>query len=160
MSFPSKGRGNGGDGGTPSGNSGKAMRLLLGEDMIVNQDEFKKVEFDQIPFNDGFTWNAELDVEAQEAGTVLITASIGAIVPVGMENQLTVGCLLFKNGQPMRQNSKTKLVGPYCIAEVCAIDKCVVEDKYTLYVTILGGDELTATITSDNGVTALDIAYL
>ena len=100
----------------------------------------------------------DLEVETQEAGTVLITASIGAAVPAGMTQGLTVGCLLYKNGLPLRQNSKTKLVSPYCIAEITVIDKCVAEDKYALYVTTTGGDWVDITISSE--VSALEIAYL
>lgn len=141
-----------------AGGGGQAMRLLLGADFTVSQDGFTKMPFDQIPFNDGFTYNADLEVETPQAGTVLITASIGAVVPVGMAQDLTVGCLLFKNGVPLRQSSKTKLVAPYCIAEITVIDKCVLEDKYVLYVTAIGGDEEDITISSE--VSALEIAYL
>lgn len=158
MSFPdfSKSGSDGAGGG--STNAGKAMRLLLGSDLTVQQDGFTRIPFDQIPFNDGFTFNADLEVETQEAGTVLITASIGALVPAGMEQGLTVGCLLYKNGLPLRQNSKTKLVSPYCIAEITVIDKCVVEDKYALYVTATGGDWVDITISAE--VSAMEIAYL
>lgn len=156
MSFPDFSKGGGGGGG--STNAGKAMRLLLGSDLTVQQDGFTKMPFDQIPFNDGFTYNAELEVETQEAGTVLITASIGAVIPVGMTQDLTVGCLLFKNGLPLRQSSKTKLAAPYCIAEVTVIDKCVFEDKYVLYVTAIGGDAVDITISAE--VSALEIAYI
>lgn len=155
MSFPDFSKGGGGGGGT---NAGKAMRLLLGADLTVQQDGFTKMPFDQIPFNDGFTYNAELEVETQQAGTVLITASIGAVVPVGMAQDLTVGALLFKNGVPLRQSSKTKLAAPYCIAEIAVIDKCVLEDKYVLYVTAIGGDAVDITISAE--VSALEIAYL
>ena len=154
MSFPDFSKGGGGG----SAGGGQAVRLLLGADFTVAQDGFTKMPFDQIPFNDGFTYNADLEVETPRAGTVLITASIGAVVPVGMAQDLTVGCLLFKNGVPLRQSSKTKLVAPYCIAEITVIDKCVLEDKYVLYVTAIGGDEVDITISSE--VSALEIAYL
>lgn len=158
MSFPKSGGGSGGGGG-PS-NSGKAMRLLLDGNTQVNIGEITKIPFDQIPFNDGFSWNADLEVEAQEAGSVLIIASIGAIIPVGMVDEINVGCLLYKNGLPLRQNSKTKKEGPFCIAEINVIDQCVFEDKYELYVIVTGGDDATAEISAAVDVTALEIAYL
>lgn len=156
MSFPDFSKGGGGG----STNAGNAMRLLLGADFTVPQDGFTKMPFDQIPFNDGFTYNVDLEVETPQAGTVLITASIGAVIPVGMTQNLTVGCLLYKNGVPLRQSSKTKLAAPYCIAEIAVIDKCVFEDKYVLYVTAIGGDDLDITISAGNGVSAMEIAYL
>lgn len=156
MSFPKIYGGSGGGGGSAAG--GKAMRLLLGADLTVQQDGFTRMPFDQIPFNDGFTYNVDLEVETPQAGTVLIAASIGAEVPAGMTQGLTVGCLLYKNGLPLRQNSKTKLVSPYCIAEVTVIDKCVFGDKYALYVTATGGDWVDITISAE--VSSLEIAYL
>lgn len=154
MSFPNLSKG--GNGG--SVDSGQAMRLLLAADFTVQQDDFTRIPFDQIPFNDGFTYNAEFEAEAPRDGTVLITASIGAVVPAGLTEGLTVMCLLYKNGVPLRQSSNTKLVAPYCIAEVTVIDKCVSEDKYALYVTTTGGDLVDITISSE--VSALEIAYL
>lgn len=158
MSFPPRAN-SGGSGG--SGNAGKMMNLLLPANITVGQDEIAKVPFDQIPENDGFTWGADNEIEIQEAGTVIINASVGAVIAAGTVNEITVGGLIFKNGAPLRQNSNTKAKPPYCIAGVTVIDKCVVGDKYAFYVNAIGGDDTSITIaSSSNGVTGLEISYL
>lgn len=158
MSFPPRAN-NGGGGG--SGNGGKMMKLTLSSNLTLGQDEFAKVPFDQAPENDGFIWGADDEIEIQEAGTIIINASVGAAISVDAVNEITVVGWIFKNGQPLRQNSKAKTKGPYCVAEVTVIDKCAVGDKYAFYVNAGGGDDLNVTIaSSSDGVTGLEIAYL
>lgn len=159
MSFPPRRDGGGSGGG--SSNGGKMMNLILSEILTLGQDEFAKIPFDQIPENDGFTWGADDEIEIQEAGTVLINGSAGAAIAVDAVAEITVVGWIFKNGTPLRQNSQVKTKGPYCIAEVTVIDKCVVGDKYAFYVSAVGGDNPNVTISSSsNGVTGLEISYL
>lgn len=157
MSWPPKDNG-GGNGG--SGNGGKMMSLRLESDVGVNVGEFSKIPFDQIPENDGFTYNADLEIEVQEGGTVLIAATAGAVIPVGTTEEVRVACLIHKNGIPIRQNSMEKLLPPYCTAAASVIDKCVPGDKYIIYVLAEGGDNTSITIAAGDGVTGAEIAYL
>lgn len=151
----------GGPGPGPSGNSGKAIGLLLDDDLIVNVEQILEVPFAIERFNDGFTWDdTEKSVEVPFDGTVIITCDVGAVVPQGMESALTVASLVYKNGLPLRQNSTTKATPPYCTAAVTVIDKCVAGDKYVMYVTGTGGGALTYTVGSTNGITGMEIAYL
>ena len=50
MSFPASGE-RGGDG----GNGGKSIRMTLSQGFSAGQDSQSLIQFDQIPFNDGFS---------------------------------------------------------------------------------------------------------
>lgn len=157
MSWPPKPKG--GNGG--SIHSGKAIGLLLDSDLTVNVEQILEMPFAVERFNDGFVWDAdEKSVTVPFDGTIIITCDAGGIIPQGMVNELSVASLLFKNGQDIRQNSSTKLKGPYCTAAVTVIDKCQAGDKYVMYVTGSGGDGPTFQVAAGNGATGMEISYL